>query len=145
MYRLKDGEGIAAEHINEEFLMEARGAVPPESVTMLPRAGAEDSIPFGRCEASERCALLCCDQHVPPPLWPSRDDTLHVLCRPTISVWEDNIPDPMRAQRCMDREWTYTFAADEYKVYEHCPLFLRKFKAITNETMYRLLYDMRII
>ena len=51
----------------------------------------------------------------------------------------------MRASRCMDREWTYTFAAEEYQVYDHCPLFLRKFKARTNDTIFHLLYDMHII
>ena len=54
LYRLKDGEGIGPEHINLEFLMEARGTVPAEKATLLRQAGAEDAIPYGKCEASER-------------------------------------------------------------------------------------------
>ncbi len=49
----------------------------------------------------------------------------------------------MKAERCAAAEWT--LAEEQYEVYEKCPLFIRKFKARTNETIYNLLYEMHII
>jgi hypothetical protein len=64
-------------------------------------------------------------------------------CRSPVAFWEDYIPDTMKAERCAAAEWT--LAEEQYEVYEKCPLFIRKFKARTNETIYNLLYEMHII